>query len=91
MPRGQKSSQSHLVPRPTGPESSLLQGCTSTGRRNRVNKEEGDKEEWASCHLVFTFLVNRKLHPFAVVPHGGHSGGVGFPHGSLLKRSRRVG
>lgn len=24
---------------------------------------------------MFTFLVNRKLHPFAVVPHGGRSGG----------------
>lgn len=24
---------------------------------------------------MFTFLVDGKLHPLAIVPHGGHSGG----------------
>lgn len=37
-------------------------------------------------YLVFTFLVNGKLHPLAIVPHGGQSG-AGFPKGVQLENN----
>lgn len=37
-------------------------------------------------YLVFTFLVNGKLHPLTIVPHGGQSG-VGFPKGVQLENN----
>lgn len=40
-------------------------------------------------HLVFTLLVHGELHPFAVVPHGGRSGGwgVGVPGDRSIRGS----
>lgn len=37
-------------------------------------------------YLVFTFLINGKLHPLTIVPHGGQSG-VGFPKGVQLENN----